>query len=312
MLQPVRESLWKRGGLSWRQLGRRVWTESNNDDIFGHSAELAYYFFLALFPALFLLISVFGIVAGQNSQLRGNLLQYLARMVPPSASQLINQTLDEILRAAGGSKVWLGLLGALWAASNGVTAVMKTLNAVYEQEETRPWFKRRIVIAVGLTIAVSILITAALVITLYGEGIAEFVGAQVALGSAAVLAWKIVQWPVMLVMLIVAFALVYYYGPDVRDQKWFWISPGSVIGVALWILASIGFRVYLQFFNSYSKTYGSLGAVIILMLWFYVSGLALLIGGEVNAEIEHEAARRGEPKAKEKGEKVPQEQRPAA
>jgi membrane protein len=308
----MQESLWKLGGLSWIQLGKNVWREIDADDVFGRSAGLAYYFFLAIFPAMFFLISVFGIVAGPDSQLRANLMNYLGTMVPGSAKELIQKTIEEITRASGGAKLSFGLLGALWAASNGMNAVMQTLNFAYHQKETRPWWKRRIVIAVGLTIAVSLLIIAALVITLYGGEIAEFVGARVGLGSAFVLAWKVVQWPVMIFLVLVAFALVYYFAPDVRDQKWYWVTPGSLIGVGLWILASIGFRIYLHFFNSYSATYGSLGAVIILMLWFYVTGMSILIGGEINAEIENAAAKSGRPDAKRKGEKEPQEQRPAA
>jgi membrane protein len=306
------ESLWKLGGLTWRQLGRRVWGEMGKDDVLGRSAALAYYFFLAIFPALFFLISLLGMAAGPGSELRENLLNTLSRMVPPSAADLIKKTLDEIVRSSGGAKLWLGLLGALWSASSGMTAVMDTLNYAYGQQETRPWWKRRIVVSIALTICVSILIIVALTITLYGGEIAEFVGARVGLGGAFVLVWKVLQWPVMLFVLSLAFALTYYFGPDVRQQKWYWVTPGSIIGLGLWIVASIGFRIYLHFFNSYSATYGSLGAVIILLLWFYITGLAILIGGEINSEIEHAAAERGRADAKRKGEKAPAESRPAA
>jgi membrane protein len=160
-------------------------------------------------------------------------------------------------------------------------------------------------IAIGLTVSIGILIVVALTIVLYGNGIANHVGNLVGLSGVATWAWKISQWPVAVFFLLLSFALIYYFSPDVEFPVWHWISPGSVAGVFLWALVSFGLRVYLHFFNSYSKTYGSLGAVMILLLWFYVTGVAILIGGEVNAEIENAAAKRGVPEAKEKGEKRP-------
>ncbi len=119
--------------------------------------------------------------------------------------------------------------------------------------------------------------------------------------------WKILQWPVVLAFMVLAFALIYYFAPDIREQKWQWLTPGATLGVGIWLLISVAFRLYLHFFDSYSKTYGSLGAVIILMLWLYFTGAAILVGGEVNSEIEHAAAEQGAPGAKEKGEKAPGE-----
>ena len=130
-----------------------------------------------------------------------------------------------------------------------------------------------------------------------------FVGAHIGLSAATVTMWRIVQWPIALFFVVVVFALLYYWGPD-AEQEWQWITPGSMVGVMVWIGASLLFRVYLHFFNSYSKTYGSLGAVIVLLFWLYISGLAILLGGEINSEIENAAARRGHPEAKAQGEKA--------
>ena len=148
------------------------------------------------------------------------------------------------------------------------------------------------------------LILSALVVVLFGNHIAAIAGAKFGLGDVVVIGWKVLEWIAALFFVSLAFALVYYYGPDIEEQHWYWITPGSFIGVALWLTASFGFRVYLHFFNSYSKTYGSLGAVIILLLWFYITGLAFLVGGEINAEIEQAAAHRGHPEAKAEGERV--------
>lgn len=155
-------------------------------------------------------------------------------------------------------------------------------------------------------------IISALLLVLAGGSIADWLASHFGFGSTFPLIWKILQWPVVLGCLIFAFALIYYFAPDFHEQKWTWLTPGAAIGVVLWLLVSVAFRVYLHFFDSYSATYGSLGAVIVLMLWLYFTGCAVLIGGEINSEIEHAAAQQGEPEAKEKGEKAPQEKEGAA
>jgi membrane protein len=157
--------------------------------------------------------------------------------------------------------------------------------------------------AIGLTMTISGLIIVALVIVLYGGNIVDFVGSQIGLSNVAVMVWRLVQWPIAFFFVILSFALLYYWGPDAK-QQWQWITPGSLVGVLVWIGASLLFREYLHFFNSYSKTYGSLGAVIVLLLWLYIFGLAILLGGEINSEIENAAARQGRPDAKDVGEKV--------
>lgn len=299
-------SLWKLGGLSWLELGKRVWKEIQEDRVLGRAAELSYYFLLALFPFLIFLTSVIGLVLGSGTGTRNTFFEYLARIMPPSAYQLINSTMSEVSAASSGGKLSLGLLAALWAASNALTAVTDSLNTAYDLQETRPWWKSRLV-AITLTIALSILIIGALVLVVAGSHIAEWLAATYGFGPVFPTTWKIIQWPVVLGAMLLAFALIYYFGPAFRKHAWQWLTPGAAIGVALWLLVSLGFRVYLNFFNSYSATYGSLGAVIILMLWLYFTGAAVLIGGEVNSEIEHAAAQQGEPEAKEKGEKAPQE-----
>ena len=299
-------SLWALGNLGWRELARRVWKEIREDNVLGRAAELSYYFLLALFPFLIFLTSILGFILGSGNNTREMLFNYLARVMPPSAYQLISQTMMEVSNASSGGKISFGLLAALWAASNGMTAITTSLNSAYDVEETRPWWKQRLT-AIALTMSLSVLIISALILVVAGGWIADWLGAHFGLGSTFPLAWRIIQWPIVLFCITLAFALIYYFAPDLREQKWQWLTPGSAIGVALWLLVSIAFRVYLNFFDSYSATYGSLGAVIILMLWLYFTGTAVLIGGEINSEIEHAAAQQGEPDAKEKGEKAPNE-----
>jgi membrane protein len=300
------KSLWALRNITWLELGKRVWREANNDRLFGRAAELSYYFLLALFPLLIFMTSAIGIVLGSDMGARQQLFSYLARIMPPSAFQLVNATVLEVSQASSGGKLSFGLLAALWAASNGMSAITDSLNATYDVEEQRPWWKQRLV-AISLTVALSILIISALLLVVAGGHIAEGIANAYGFGSQFATVWKIVQWPIVLAFMILAFALIYYFAPDLREQKWAWLTPGAAIGVALWLLISLGFRVYLQYFDSYSKTYGSLGAVIILMLWLYFTGAAVLVGGEINSEIENAAAEQGEPEAKERGEKSPDE-----
>jgi membrane protein len=292
------------GGLGWKDLAKRVYAETTDDDVPGRAAQLSYYFLLALFPALLFLTSLLGYFAGEDSQLRASLFNYLSAVLPGEASKLISETVNDVTQASGGGKLSFGILATLWAASNGMGAISESLNAAYDLKETRSWWKVRL-IAVGLTLALSFLIISSLVLVLYGHDLADTVAGRFGLGGAFALAWKVLQWPIVLAFVLLAFALIYYFAPDSRDQDWKWITPGAIVGVALWLLVSFGFKTYLEFFNSYSATYGSLGAVIILMLWFYFTGIAILVGGEMNSEIENEMAKQGAPDAKEKGEKAP-------
>ncbi|MFL6230037.1 MAG: YihY/virulence factor BrkB family protein [Pyrinomonadaceae bacterium] len=277
-------SSWGLGGLGWKELLRRVSSEFQQDDVFGNAAKLSYYFLLALFPLLLFVTTVLGYFAGAGGDLRQELLRMLSMVVPADASSLIFKTVNEVQDHAGGGKLSFGVLATLWAASNGMGALTDALNTAYEVRETRPWWKSRLT-AVVLTLVLSVLILSALALVLFGGHIAEWIAATYSFGGVFVTAWKVLQWVVVLAFVLLAFALIYYFAPDVRVRRWQWIAPGTVVAVALWLVVSFAFRLYLHFFNSYSATYGALGAVIILMLWFYLTGAAILVGGEMNSEI---------------------------
>lgn len=294
----------KLGGQDLSKLGKRVWADIQKDRIFGRAAELSYYFLLALFPLLLFLTSAIGIVIGSGTGLRHSLFNYLAAVLPGSAAQLVDSTMFDVTSASGGGKISFGIVAALWAASNGMGAIADSLNAAYKVEETRPWWKLRLTV-VGLTLALAVLIISALVLVLYGGKIADLLAAGYGFGDVFTITWSILQWPVVLFFLLLGFALIYYWAPDVRDQDWKWVTPGSIVAVFLWLFVSFAFRLYLHYFDSYSATYGSLGAVIVLMLWFYMTGLAILVGGEINSDIEAAAAQAGAPEAKKKGAKSP-------
>ena len=274
----------------------RVWARAEEDEILGRAAQLSYYFLLALFPLLLFLVTLFGYMAGAGSHLRHKLITYLGNVMPDAAFRLVVATIDQVAEARGGGKLWFGLLAALWAASSGLNALGQALNSAYDVAETRPWWRVRLV-SIGLTIAIAVLIISALMIVLYGGELGHFLATLIEQGQAFTVAWKILQWPIALTFVFVAFTLIYQFGPNVSarrrgkrlpasDFRRRWLSPGVVIAILLWLLVSLGFRLYLHFFNSYSATYGSLGAVIILMLWFYLTGAAILLGGEINCELE--------------------------
>src|SRR5689334_9531117 len=201
------ESLWKLGGLTWRELLRRTGKEIQNDDILGRASELAYNFVLSIFPLLLFLLAVMGLLASRGTQLRNMLFGGLASVVPPSAWQLVSKTLNEVTQSSGGGKITIGVIFFLWSASAGTSSMISALNAAYGLRDSRPWWRVKL-LALELTLGMSTLVFAALVIVLFGGQIADFVNSYLGLHSAAVTAWKIIQWPIALAFVILAFALV--------------------------------------------------------------------------------------------------------
>ena len=295
------ESIWKLGGLRPRQLTRIVTKGVNEDNLLGRAAELAYNLILAIFPLMIFLLSLFGLFASHRREMIHSFFSYMSDLLPPDAYQLFTKTVREIVHSTGGGKLTFGLILTLWFASGGMSSMISALNGVYQVREGRSFLKYR-AIALGLTISMAILIISALLLVLVGGHISDLIAARYG-SHITVIAWKVLQWVAVLLFLSLSFSLIYYFGPDVKEQHWYWITPGSLLGVLLWLAASGAFRAYLHFFNSYSRSYGSLGAVMILLMWLYVTGLSFLIGGEINADIEHAAALRGHPEAKAPGEK---------
>ncbi len=271
---------WKPEGMTWTNLAGRMWRVMNEDDIFGQAAKLAYYFVLSTVPMLMCVVTALGMFT-RDEELRGRLLSYLNAFAPPSASALIYRVVEEIGQSGGG-KLSLGLVIALWAASSGTGAVIEALNVAYDARETRPWWKTRL-LAIALTVTLSCAVIVGLVLLLYGGWIAGFVSRVRGLGGAFVVTWSLLQWPFIVLSMLAAFVLLYRLGPDVRGRALRRVWPGAVVGVVLWLSVSFGLRLYFLFFDSYSITYGSLGAVVVLMLWFWFTGMAILVGGEYNA-----------------------------
>jgi len=280
-------SLWKFGGLTPLRLINVAAHKLGEDELSTRSASLSYYFMLALFPLFLFLVSLIGVFAGPGSQLQETIVSALGHLAPGSASDIVKSVVHQTFKSSSGIKLAAGILGALWAASGGMSAVVVSLNKIYRVSETRPWWKQKLTI-VALTLALAVLMIVALTLALYGGTIGQVIFAHIGVGDLFRMVWRVLQWPVSFAAMFLSFSLVYYFAPNIDERKWYWVTPGSAGGVALWLLASLGFRLYLRFFNSYSATYGSLGAVVILMLWLYITGLAILVGGEVNWAIENE------------------------
>jgi membrane protein len=282
-----KRSLWALGGLTPLELARRVLRRFFQGDIFTQAAALSFYFIFALFPMIVSLLAVVGLFAQRNT-FRSGLIAQLGRIMPSSALALVQTTVSEITAQSGGWKVGVGLVLALWSASGGMSALMEALDHSYRVQETRPYVKRK-AIALGLTVAIVALGSVDLAIVLYGGEFAEYVGRRTGLSHAMVTLWQLADWPIALFLILFSLALIYCVGPDVRPRLRL-LTPGSILGGLVWIIASLVLRVYLHFFNTYSKSYGSLGAVMVLLLWLYITGLAILLGGEINAEIERAQA----------------------
>ena len=280
------ESLWKLPGLNLGQLGRNVFEQIIANNVFGRAAELAFYFLFALFPLIFLMMTLFGLFASHRVELQNDLLFYFADFLPSTAFQLVRRVTAEIVAHASHGKLIFGVVSALWCVSSVISSMISALNAAYHVRDGRSWFKVRAV-AFGLSVLTSSLLLAALFMALVGNHFAGWLGAGLRLHPMVVLIWKALQWPAAIFFVTVSCSLIYHCGPDLKKRRrWRWFTPGAAVGVLVWIAGAQGFRMYLHFFNNYSVSYGSLGAVIILLVWLYVSGLACLIGAEINAEIE--------------------------
>jgi membrane protein len=276
---------WKLNGVSLKDFIVRLWKDMMDDDVFGYAAQLSYYFLFSLFPLMLCLVVLLGFFAETGSALRTNLLNYLAQVMPESATELVVKTLDEISLSASGSKFSIGLLAALWTASSGMGAIISSLNVAYNIVDSRPWWRTRLV-SIALTIAFGVMIVISAALVFYGGTIAEKVAVGLGFGAMFTTVWKLIQLPLVFLFVLFSFSLVYHFGPNLKRHTWQIFTPGAVVALILWLIVSFGFRFYLHRFNTYSATYGSLGAVIILLLWFYLTGAALLIGGEINSELE--------------------------
>lgn len=290
---PLR-SLWDLKGAPVSVIARRTWGSLIADNLLGRSAELGFFFLFALFPTLFSASSILGLAARSASTIYASLLTYLALVVPTSALGMVLTTFNETTANATSGKLTFGLIAAIWSASVGISAIQDALNTVYKVRDRRSYIRARLS-AIVVTIVLSVLGTLTLACMLGGDFFAALAHSNIESHFAAsllALVTRLIAWTLASALLVLCFAVIYYLAPGTSARRWRWLTPGSAIGIFGWLIASLGLRLYLHFFNFYSLTYGSLGAVIILLMWFYISAFMLLLGAEINSQIEVTAAER--------------------
>ncbi len=278
-------SAWSLGGVRLRLLLVRVWNAIIADKLIGHAAELGFYFLFALFPTLFCASAIIGLVLQSGPSIQFSMLNHLALVVPASALNAVLSTFNDIVAAASTGKITFGLIVAIWSASSGISALQDTLNSVHKLEETRSYLVARIqaisLTFIAIVIAISILAALAL-----GDFMARFGSQRILDSHAAIIVAAVahvIGWSVAVMLVALLISAIYYWAPNWQSPRWHLLTPGSAIAIAAWIVYSLGFRLYLSRFNQYTVTYGSLGAVIILMTWFYATGLMLLVGAEIDS-----------------------------
>jgi len=270
------------GRREWKEFLLRLYNKVDSADIFNRAAMVAFYFSFSFFPLLFFLVTLAGLILGGTESLKRDLYSYLFQIMPVSAYDLVHKTLDEIIENSSGGKLTIGIIVTLWSASSGADTLRISLNTVYELKESRPWWKTRLQSLI-VTFLFIILLTLALIAVSTGLKMFDVLLVWAGLNVDSPYTFIAVQWISLLAMLLFASEVIYNWLPCHNKFQWSWVTPGSAVAILLWVLFSGGFRLYLQYFNNYNNAYGSLGAVIILMLWMFLSATAILIGGSINS-----------------------------
>ncbi|MFF0088487.1 YihY/virulence factor BrkB family protein [Streptomyces canus] len=273
---------------SWRAALRRTGKELLDDELADRAAALTYYGVLSLFPALLVMVSLLGVV-GQRAT--DKILDNIGDLAPGPARDILRDAVVQLGDSGGTGSVLaiLGLLAALWSASGYVAAFIRTSNAVYDLPEGRPVWKLT-PLRLALTVTLMLMLAASALIVVFTGPLAERAGRAVGFGDAAIALWGVAKWPVLLLLVVLMIALLYWAAPNVRSRGFHWISPGSVLATLVWLAASAGFALYAANFGSYNKTYGTLAGAIVFLVWLWLTNLAILLGLEFDAELARERA----------------------
>ena len=285
--QAAPDELTQLSDSSWRGVLRRSLTEYRNDNLSDWAAALTYRSVLTLAPGLLVMVSVLGLLGRSTTN---TLLANVEQLTPGGVRSVLQQIIDSVQghRSAGLAAV-IGILVALWSASGYIAAFMRASNAIYEVGEGRPVWKT-VPVRLGITVAMVVLGLLSAVIVVFSGPVADRVGGALGVGHTGLLLWSVLKWPVLIVLVSAMLAILYYAAPNVKQPGIQWISPGGVLAVLIWIVASAGFAFYVANFGSYNKTYGSLASVIIFLVWMWLTNIAILLGAEFNAELQHARA----------------------
>jgi len=276
---------------SWWAVLRRTVAEFNNDALSDRAAALTYYSIQSIFPALLVLVSLLGVIGRSATT---TILENLQHLTPSSARDVVSNAVNGIRDSAGtgGAIAIIGLAGAVWSASGYVAAFIRAANAVYDVPEGRPVWKIA-PLRLAVTVALMVLLALSAVIVVFSGGVARQAGSALGVGHTAVMVWSYAKWPVLVVLVILMIGILYWAAPNVRHQGFRWLTPGSVLALAIWMVASGAFAFYVANFGSYNKTYGTLAGVIIFLVWLWLTNLAILLGLEFDAELARERATAG-------------------
>jgi membrane protein len=290
--------------LTWREFGRRFVKEFQEDTVTDCAAQLSYYFLFSLFPILFCLVTLMAYLPFAPGAVE-SMMERIAPLVPGQAMELVAQHLNSLVNQPRPKLLTVGLLVALWSASRGVDALRKALNLAYDVPESRPFWKTQ-ALAMLMTLVGTLLIPLSFTVFLLGGKGGAWIAGRMQLVDEFHLVWSWLRWPFTASLVMLMLALCYYVLPDVK-QRFKYITPGSLIGTVLWLTSTWGFTWYVEHFGKYNVTYGSIGGVVVLLLWLYITGMIFILGGELNAILEHASA---DAKAKAKGARVPGEPSP--
>jgi membrane protein len=285
--------------FQWKIFFQRLYTRTFDTDLFNRSAQVAFYFSFSLFPLLFFLVSLFGLVLVSTEGLKGELFSYIGQLLPPDANNLVRNTVDEIVATSSPGKLTIGLIITLWSSSAGVDSIRNALNAVYELRETRSWFRTKI-LSLAITLLLILFSAFVLGVVFYGWRWVQLLLAAVGITITSPLILIAIQWLSIILVLMVACEIIFNIIPNFKRFRWNWITAGSLVSIILFLILTSLFRIYLVYFNTYNRTYGSLGAVIILMLWLYLTAVAIMVGGAINGvlhRMHEEEAEKEEPES---------------
>jgi membrane protein len=266
-------------GVPWKQLASDTRHKLNEDNVFNGAAALGFYLTLAIFPAMIFTMAVIPYLP--IPRVDEAIMDFIRQSLPPAAASMFGEVVNEVMRERRGGLLSFGILATLWATSTGMYAVMMQLNIIYRVKEGRPFIKARLT-ALGLSLMFIVLVLGAFSLVVLGGVIQDWIGERWGYNSALLTFFVVFRWVVIVLALFLAFALMYYLAPNVQEEKFHFLSPGSFVGVGLLMLATLGFTFYATNFADYDATYGSIGAVILLMLWLYIAGLVILLGAVVN------------------------------
>jgi membrane protein len=285
--------VWRLGGLGVWELCKRLVQDIREDHVFGRAAQLAFYFMLAFFPLVIFAASLAGVLLADEKEFTGRLLSYVEPTMPEPGMRLLETVFDEILEEATAYGLLLSLVFAIWTASYGAEAIIDGMNFSFDVRDTRSWWKRRL-LGIGMTVLLGIALPLALVTTVWGSSAVRSAAGAAGIEGMLDSVWAVLRWGFLLLFLLVTVGSIYRFAPNLKSQTWTAIAPGALFSIVLWVLLTVGLRIYIdRYFESYTLLYGSLGAAIALMLWLWLSGAALLIGAEVNSEIRWAAAEAG-------------------